>query len=57
MSVIRNMDLLMFAVLNAQDRSAEEWGSVVEKANPRLSLGKITKPPGSHDAVIEVLYN
>lgn len=47
----------MFAVLNAQDRSVEDWKYVVEKANPRLSLGAITKPPGSHDSMIEVLYN
>ena len=47
----------MFTVLNALDRSAEEWAKVVEKADPRLSLGKITKPPGSYDSVIEVLCN
>ena len=51
------MDLLMFAVLNAQDRSADEWSMIVKKADPRLSLGKISKPAGSHDAVIEVLFD
>ncbi|KAI4213304.1 MAG: hypothetical protein LQ351_004045 [Letrouitia transgressa] len=52
----RKMDLLMFTVLNAQDRSADEWASIVKKADPRLSLGRIEKPAGSHDAIIEIIF-
>ncbi|KAL9037470.1 MAG: hypothetical protein Q9214_005690 [Letrouitia sp. 1 TL-2023] len=52
----RKMDLLMFSVLSAQDGSAEEWTSIVKKADPRPSLGRIEKPPGSHDAVIEIVF-
>lgn len=46
----------MFTVLNAQDRSADEWASIVKKADPRLSLGRIEKPAGSHDAIIEIIF-
>ncbi|KAI4159295.1 MAG: hypothetical protein LQ342_006699 [Letrouitia transgressa] len=50
----RNMDLFMFSMLNAQDRSAEEWSTIVKQADPRLRVSDIQKPPGSHDAVIEI---
>lgn len=48
------MDLFMFSMLNAQDRSAEEWSTIVKQADPRLIVSDIQKPPGSHDAVIEI---
>lgn len=52
--MFRNMDLFMFSMLNAQDRSAEEWSTIVKQADPRLRVSDIQKPPGSHDAVIEI---
>lgn len=49
------MDLFMFSMLNAQDRSAEEWSKIVVAANPRLKVTSIEKPTGSHDAIIEIV--
>lgn len=49
------MDLFMFSMLNAQDRSAEEWSKIVVAADPRLKVASIEKPTGSHDAIIEIL--
>ena len=44
----------MFSMLNVQDRSAEEWSKIVVAADPRLKVPSIEKPPGSHDAIIEI---
>ena len=44
----------MFSMLNANDRSAQEWDDVVAKADPRLKVTSINKPFGSHDAIIEI---
>ena len=51
------MDLFMFSMLNAQDRSREEWATLVAKADPRLRVNSVNKPDGSHDAVIEVVMS
>ena len=45
----------MFSMLNAQDRSAEEWSKSVVAADPRLSVASIAKPTRSHDAIIEIV--
>ena len=44
----------MFSMLSAQDRSAEEWSKLVAEADPRMKVTSIQKPPGSHDAIIEI---
>ena len=44
----------MFSMLNALDRSAEEWDTLVATADPRLKVTGIQKPPGSNDAIIEI---
>ena len=44
----------MFSMLNANDRSAEEWDRIVAEADPKLKVSGINKPPGSHDAIIEI---
>lgn len=51
------MDLFMFSMLNAQDRSAEEWDKIVAAADPRLRVSSIHKPFGSHDAIIEIVLD
>ena len=45
----------MFSMLNAQDRSAEEWSKIVVAADPRLRVASVAKPTGSHDAIIEII--
>ena len=47
----------MFSMLNALDRSAEEWAKIVTVADPRLRVSNIHKPPGSHDAIIEIVID
>ena len=45
----------MFSMLNAQDRSAEEWSKIVVAADPILRVASIEKPTGSHDVIIEIV--
>ena len=47
----------MFTMLNAQERSADEWARLVAAADPRLRIASIQKPPGSDDSVIEVVLS
>ena len=44
----------MRAMVNTQERSKQEWESLVRKADPRLQVTRIFKPKGSWDSVIEV---
>ncbi len=45
----------MFSLLNAQERSAEEWSKIVVAADPGLRVASIEKPTGRHDAIIEIV--
>ena len=49
------MDLFMFSMLNAQDRSREEWDKIVAESDPSLRVSSVNKPSGSHDAIIEIV--
>ncbi|KAL1988846.1 hypothetical protein VTN96DRAFT_7730 [Rasamsonia emersonii] len=51
---MRNINIAMLAMLNTQERSAEDWQAVVEEADPRLAVLSINQPRGSWDSIIEI---
>lgn len=50
----RNVDVTMLQMLNTQERSREDWESVVTLADKRLKVLGIHRPEGSWDSIIEI---
>jgi len=50
----RNMEMTMFQMLNAKERTRAEWEAVVATADDKLSIIDIKQPAGSWDSVIEI---
>ena len=46
----------MLALLNAQERSAEEWESLLQKADSRFKLSRIIQPLLANQGIIEVVW-
>jgi hypothetical protein len=44
----------MLTMLNAQERSAEDWQAVVTRTDERLEIIDIQQPTGSWDSIIEI---
>lgn len=44
----------MLQMLNTQERSREDWESVVTLADKRLKVLEIHRPEGSWDSIIEI---
>lgn len=44
----------MLQMLNTQERSKEDWESVVTLADKRLKVLEIHRPEGSWDSIIEI---
>lgn len=51
----RVMDLEMLTNFNSKERDIEDWRSLFTKADPRLKLRKVTKPPGSVNSIVEAV--
>ncbi|GKZ52206.1 hypothetical protein AnigIFM49718_000078 [Aspergillus niger] len=51
---MRNVDVTMLQMLNTQERSREDWESVVTLADKRLKVLGIHRPEGSWDSIIEI---
>ncbi|KAI2840260.1 hypothetical protein CBS147321_7200 [Aspergillus niger] len=51
---MRNVDVTMLQMLNTQERSREDWESVVTLADKRLKVLRIHRPEGSWDSIIEI---
>ncbi|GLA36717.1 hypothetical protein AnigIFM63309_003041 [Aspergillus niger] len=51
---MRNVDVTMLQMLNTQERSREEWESVVALADKRLKILRIHRPEGSWDSIIDI---
>jgi 6-hydroxytryprostatin B O-methyltransferase len=54
-AALRQKDLMMIGTFNAKEREEEEWYALLKKADPRLVVRAITRPPGSELSVIEVV--
>ncbi|KAI3009319.1 hypothetical protein CBS147346_2210 [Aspergillus niger] len=51
---MRNVDVTLLQMLNTQERSREDWESVVTLADKRLKVLRIHRPEGSWDSIIEI---
>ncbi|KIX06362.1 uncharacterized protein Z518_04338 [Rhinocladiella mackenziei CBS 650.93] len=51
--LIRVMDLEMMTNFNAKERDLDDWRNLFVKADPRLKVVKVVKPPGSVNSIIE----
>ena len=51
----RVMDLEMMTNFNAKEREIDDWRSLFSRADPRLKIVKVTKPPGSVNSIIEAV--
>ncbi|KAF5865903.1 hypothetical protein ETB97_001971 [Aspergillus alliaceus] len=51
---LRSISLQMNVLFNALERTAEQWASVVQQADPRWSIYCITTPPGSMSSIIDI---
>ena len=51
-----SLDMQMMALLNAKERSQEDWLELFRKADSRFSVKAFRKPLGSATAVIEVVF-
>ena len=52
----RNFDLTMLAMLNALERSEEDWHGLVRSADSRFRLSKIVQPPFANQGLIEITW-
>jgi len=52
-AALRQKDLTMIQAFNAKEREVDEWRALLSKADPRLSIRAIERPPGSELSVIE----
>ena len=50
------MDMAMKQLLNAKERSAEDWTQLFYEADPRFKLVKISKPELSEFSIIEFCW-
>ena len=49
----RNLDMAMKQLLNAKERSADDWIQLFHDADSRFQLVQISKPPQSSLSIIE----
>ena len=52
---IRLMDIEMMSMLNARERELADWKALFAAADERLKLRNVVAPPGSVNAVMEVV--
>jgi len=51
-----NLDLGMKELLNAKERTSEEWKQLFHDADPRFRLVQIKKPPASELSIVEYIW-
>ena len=47
------MDLEMMTNFNSKERDIEDWQDLFTRADPRLKIRQVNKPPGSVNSIIE----
>ena len=52
--LLTSVDLQMMTVLNARERTRQDWIDLIQKADKRLVVTSVIQPPGSVPSVIEV---
>ncbi|GAB1191677.1 hypothetical protein APSETT444_000859 [Aspergillus pseudonomiae] len=53
---LRTMDMGMMTLFNAQERDADEWRDLLERADPRFTFAGIHQAEGSQLALIEAVW-
>jgi 6-hydroxytryprostatin B O-methyltransferase len=53
-SMVQWLDLLMWTLLGAKERSVEQWKKLLEKTDERLKILSFNIPPGTEFAMIEI---
>lgn len=48
------MDLEMMTIFNSKEREIGDWQAIFQRADPRLEIRRVVKPPGSVNSIIEV---
>lgn len=48
--------MYMLAFQNAKERTAKDWASLFETADPRFKLARVVQPARSSLAVMEVIW-
>ncbi|KAI9833494.1 MAG: hypothetical protein M1819_003652 [Sarea resinae] len=51
---VRSLDLQMLTVLNACERSVQDWESLLERVDPAFKIEGITRPDASQHAILEI---
>ena len=51
-----NLDLGMKELLNAKERTSEDWKQLFQEADPRFKLISIKKPPASELSIVEFCW-
>ena len=55
-AISSNNDIIMLAQFNARERSAKAFQRLFEIADPRFSLTRIFRPPGSAMSIVEATW-
>jgi hypothetical protein len=53
-TLVQWLDILMWTILGAKERSAQQWTELLKKTDRRLRILNLRLPIGSEDAMIEV---
>ncbi|KFZ23080.1 hypothetical protein V502_02442 [Pseudogymnoascus sp. VKM F-4520 (FW-2644)] len=54
--IIRTMDLVMLSLINAQERSKEEFETIFHTANPNFRFLGVTRPAGCRMSIVEAVW-
>ncbi|KFZ06718.1 hypothetical protein V501_07169 [Pseudogymnoascus sp. VKM F-4519 (FW-2642)] len=54
--IIRTMDLVMLTLINAQERSKEEFETLFRTANPNYRFLGVTRPAGCRMSIVEAVW-
>ncbi|KFX93081.1 hypothetical protein V490_05014 [Pseudogymnoascus sp. VKM F-3557] len=54
--IIRTMDLVMLTLINAQERSKEEFRTIFHAANPNFRFVGVTRPAGCRMSIVEAVW-
>ncbi|KAJ5084748.1 S-adenosyl-L-methionine-dependent methyltransferase [Penicillium alfredii] len=52
----RDYDMYMWGLQNAQERTRNDWDTLLRDADPRFKLTRVSKPSKSYLAIIEVVW-
>lgn len=52
----RDYDMYMLGLQNAQERTRDDWNTLLRDADSRFKLTQVSKPSKSYLAIIEVIW-